>query len=134
MPIRPKRPCRHFGCGKLTDGGYCEIHRAVYQEKQKNRIKESRERYDKKRLPFRQRGYSARWDRVAKNHLHFNPLCVMCADMGRTVGATVVDHVVPHKEDAAKMWGGDLQGLCASHHSQKTARVDGGYGNRRRDA
>ena len=31
MPMKPKKPCRHPGCPKLTDGLYCEEHEALQQ-------------------------------------------------------------------------------------------------------
>ncbi|ELK38933.1 HNH endonuclease, partial [Brevibacillus agri BAB-2500] len=44
--------------------------------------------------------------------------------------ATVVDHIVPHKGDMRKFWDRmNWQALCASCHSKKTAKEDGGFGN-----
>jgi hypothetical protein len=41
----------------------------------------------------------------------------MCKAAGRTVAAAVVDHVVPHRGDAALFWDPDnLQSLCKPHH------------------
>ena len=31
MPMKPKKPCRHPGCPKLTDGLYCEEHEALHR-------------------------------------------------------------------------------------------------------
>lgn len=77
---------------------------------------------------------SARWKAIRRAWLSEHPLCVRCLAMGRTVSATVVDHVTPHKEDAGEMWGGAVQSLCKRHHDSKTAREDGGFGNARREA
>ena len=30
MPRKPKRPCRYPGCPNLSDGVYCEVHRALF--------------------------------------------------------------------------------------------------------
>jgi len=32
MPMKPKKPCRHPGCPKLTDGLYCEEQQARLQQ------------------------------------------------------------------------------------------------------
>ena len=37
--------------------------------------------------------------------------------MGKQVRASVADHVVPHRGDAALFWQGRLQSLCMSCHS-----------------
>ena len=31
MPRKPKKPCKHPGCPKLTDGNYCEEHEALHR-------------------------------------------------------------------------------------------------------
>ncbi len=31
MPMKPKKPCRHPGCPKLTDGLYCEEHEVLHR-------------------------------------------------------------------------------------------------------
>ena len=31
MPRKPKKPCRHPGCPKLTGGLYCEEHEALHR-------------------------------------------------------------------------------------------------------
>lgn len=77
-----------------------------------------------------QRGYGSRWQKARLNYLMLNPLCVECSAEGRVVSAKVVDHIIPHKGDQALFWDqANWQPLCKSHHSQKTARQDGGFGN-----
>ena len=45
--------------------------------------------------------------------------------------ATDVDHIVPHRGDARLLYDeNNLQSLCKSCHSRKTATEDGGFGNR----
>lgn len=47
------------------------------------------------------------------------------------MAATVVDHITPHGGDVALFWDvANWQGLCKAHHDEKTAREDGGFGNR----
>ena len=49
--------------------------------------------------------------------------------------ASDIDHVQPHRGNWHLFLGGvnyeNLQGLCHEHHSMKTAREDGGFGNDR---
>lgn len=75
------------------------------------------------------RGYDGRWRRASKAFLRAHPLCVRCEAEGRLTGATVVDHVVPHKGDPDLFWNqGNWQSLCKRHHDRKTATEDGGLG------
>jgi 5-methylcytosine-specific restriction protein A len=46
--------------------------------------------------------------------------------------ATHVDHIRPIADGGAGLDPTNLQSLCASCHSRKTTRADGGFGNRRR--
>ena len=74
-----------------------------------------------------QRGYGRRWRRLRSCYLSAHPLCVQCVADGELRPATEVDHVLPRR-----LGGTDevenLQALCKRHHSQKTAREDGGFG------
>jgi 5-methylcytosine-specific restriction protein A len=56
-------------------------------------------------------------------YLAVNPLCTECARVGRTEPATDVDHKIARRDrpDLAFAWD-NLNSLCHSHHSQKTAR------------
>lgn len=76
------------------------------------------------------RGYGAKWRKARLAHLQEHPLCAECHKTGRITPATVVDHITPHKGNMKLFWdSNNWQALCASHHSQKTAREDGGFGN-----
>lgn len=78
-----------------------------------------------------QRGYGAAWQKARLNYLMLNPLCVECSAEGRVVSANVVDHIIPHKGDETLFWDeSNWQPLCRTHHSKKTAKQDGGFGNR----
>jgi 5-methylcytosine-specific restriction endonuclease McrA len=57
-----------------------------------------------------------------------DPICRIC----ERYASTVADHIVPHKG----VWElfcdlTNLQGICAACHANKTAKEDGGFGNRR---
>lgn len=32
MPTKPKKPCKHTSCPKLTAGNYCEEHEPVHRK------------------------------------------------------------------------------------------------------
>lgn len=114
MPIKPLHPCSHPGCIKLTRNRYCESHAA---------------RPTVQRPSAHQRGYTYKWSKRAKEFLRAHPWCVECMKMGHLVPATQVDHIIPHKGNQDLFWAeSNWQGLCDSHHSQKTAREDGGFG------
>lgn len=119
MAVRGKSICRHAGCHKLLDvPGYCEAHAALHQKQA-----------DSHRGSASERGYNRRWQKARATYLARNPLCVHCRDEHRTVSATVVDHIVPHKGDQQLFWNtANWQPLCKSHHDRKTAREDGGFG------
>jgi 5-methylcytosine-specific restriction protein A len=85
------------------------------------------------------RGYGSKWQSARSGYLAKHPLCVVCAAEGRTTRATVVDHRIAWQrgknetEQRALFWdSGNWAALCASHHSEKTARVDGSFGSERR--
>lgn len=84
------------------------------------------------RLSAHKRGYTRSWSATAKRVLadvgrtefpHGGPLCSCGA------AAECVDHIRPHKGDQELFWDpANLQSLCDSCHSRKTATEDGGFG------
>ena len=74
--------------------------------------------------------------------LHAHPLCgdraevpsqehSACLRAGKATQGSEVDHIIPHKGDQDLFWDADnLQTLCRSCHSTKTASEDGGFGRR----
>lgn len=107
-PRRPLQPCLEPGCPKLVERGRCKQHRREH---------------DRRRGSFRERGYTRRrWDRLRAEHLVIEPHCRECARNGERRLARVVDHVVPHRGDEALFSDpSNLQTLCPSHHTAKTA-------------
>jgi 5-methylcytosine-specific restriction protein A len=74
--------------------------------------------YDRRRGSARQRGYDARWDRLAAIEKRCHPLCVGCLAIGRTAATEVIDHIMPHKGDRVLFWAPDnRQAACTWHHS-----------------
>ena len=69
------------------------------------RSKRERDREaDARRGSARERGYTAEWDRSARDHLKANPLCRYCALDGLVRPAGLVDHLYPHKGDQDLFW------------------------------
>jgi len=113
MPYKPLHPCGNPRCAALTKARYCVRH-----------AKEDGGAYDRARGSAHQRGYGGKaWAalrRVVLARCHWT-----CEAEGCSQEATEVDHIV------AKRGGGtddpeNLQGLCKSCHSRKTAREDRG--------
>ena len=68
---------------------------------------------------------TARWRRERRLFLMANPLCRMCAAIGRTTLAVVVDHIEPHKGDPALFWDQDnWQPLCKTDHDAAKAELE----------
>ena len=72
MPMKPKKPCRHPGCPKLTDGLYCEEHEVLHRGDRASSSK---------------RGYNRQWQKARARYLKAHPLCVQCLKEGHAVTA-----------------------------------------------
>lgn len=68
---------------------------------------------------------SAAWRLVRAKVLAANPVCIV---PGCLAGARHVDHLVARGRGGAPLDPSNLQALCHSHHSVKTATSDGGFG------
>jgi 5-methylcytosine-specific restriction protein A len=120
MPSAPKKPCAQPGCHNLVDVGFCDKCKSnpalAHERKSAN-----------------ERGYTYRWQKLAKAYLRLHPFAVDVFgthEPGRVYVAEVVDHIIPHKGDQILFWSvSNLQGLTAADHSRKTALEDGGFGN-----
>lgn len=110
MPMKPKRPCKHPGCPRLTSGPYCELHAKVHAGDRASAF---------------ERGYSRRWQMVRKQFLVKHPLCALCEQSGKLTSATVVDHIQPHRGDEALFWDErNWQPLCKKCHDRKTRTLE----------
>jgi len=119
-PWAQPRPCTYPGCGELTHSRRCDLHKDV-----------EKKAADLRRGSAASRGYGGRWEKARRTFLSQNPLCAECARQGRTTMAEVVDHIQPARGNQDLFWDRDnWQSLCARHHSMKTDREDGGFGNR----
>lgn len=102
-----KRGCSYLGCVAIIErGAFCEHHGGREFARDDNRGNAY------------QRGYGGdRWKRIRRIILNRDPICMACG----VEAATVADHITP-KRKGGKDTLENLQGLCASCHSAKTAR------------
>ncbi len=110
MPMKPKRPCKHPGCPRLTNDRYCDQHTNLHTGDRAGAF---------------ERGYSSRWQKARKQFLARHPLCEECQRTGKLTPATVVDHIKPHRGNAALFWDEkNWQPLCKKCHDRKTRTLD----------
>lgn len=84
----------------------------IYSMPIKNRIRSPQRLYD-----------SQRWRSARHTYLGRNPLCLMCKSIGRLEPATVVDHVIPHRNDMTLFWDtANWQPLCKHCHDSYKQR------------
>ena len=131
MPAAPRKPCRSPNCGVLGNTPYCEKHTI----KKEAEVRVERIKYDKERGTSASRGYGSRWTKYSLQYRKANPLCVMCEAKGKLTIAQCVDHITPVSgpDDPEFYNPKNHQGLCHSHHSEKTAKEDGALGNKKRE-
>lgn len=119
MPYRPKRPCSHPGCPKLTDGRFCEEH-----------AKEEARRYERyDRDPVVKKRYNRSWKRIRDSYIALHPLCEQCERNGRITPAEEVHHILPLSQGGTHDFA-NLMALCTPCHSAITARTGGRWGSR----
>ena len=123
MPMRPRGACGERGCPyRAVRRGRCEVHAREAEARY-------RERHPDGRPSASARGYGADWASLRKEFLKAHPLCAN-QDGKR---ATHVDHILPRARGGTDDVN-NLQALCHACHSRKTAMVDGGFGNRKRES
>lgn len=119
MSNKPLRPCRHPGCSQLVSDGYCAVHKQKKPDVRGADAKHWHRLYD---LPV--------WRRdIRPMQLVREPWCRECARYGVSTKATEVDHVVPHRGSLDLFLDrGNLQSLCHTCHSRKTAAENQKFG------
>ena len=112
MPHKPKRPCSHPNCPKLTEGRFCEEHAA--QETRRY------EKYD--RDPAVRRRYGRAWTRIRDRYIAAHPLCEECQKHGKITSAQEVHHIKPLSQGGSHV-DSNLMALCTPCHSRITAKM-----------
>jgi 5-methylcytosine-specific restriction protein A len=121
MAIR--KMCCRPGCDELALEGSarCAEHEAERVAKQKARAARAKLN-DVAKAGAKLYALPA-WKRLRRQWLEAHPLCSDCAGVGLVEAATDVDHITPHRGDRALFFDrNNLQSLCHSCHSRKTAR------------
>ena len=107
MPHSSLRQCTYPGCYVLVKSGRCPEH----STKKVQRDPDIKRMYNSKR-----------WQSMRAVHLAQEPWCRDCLKANVYEFATDVDHIEPHKGDPVLFFSPkNLQSLCPSHHSSKTA-------------
>lgn len=120
---RALHECGHPGCHELTRDTYCERHISFHDKKAKEYA----------RISPSKREYNYKWTQARKAFLAEHPLCECeaCKASGHPLPANVVDHIVPHRGDTKLFWDRDnWQAMNKRCHDKKTARENGGFGNK----
>lgn len=121
---RPLKPCSKCGCRNLTTSRYCDEHRNEWQSQERYYDRHQR---NKKSDTFY---HSAAWKK-ARNVIKVrdNGLCQECLRDKRITIGTIVDHIIPLKQDWHKRLDeSNLQLLCQSCHNKKTGTERAGEG------
>ena len=125
--------CASPGCRRavLLGEKYCEAHKERGEKQDELAAKRRESRRLKFKGPSTDRGYDYRWRKLRNRFIAQHPHCAECLKRGVITMATDVDHIIPHRGDARLLYDeNNLQSLCKSCHSRKTATEDGGFGNR----
>ena len=111
--------CGRSGCPNKAKSGdsYCKEH-----------IQVQRRQYDKQRGSSAERGYDAKWKKYREWYLRNHPLCRICEVEGKTIIATVIDHIVSIRRKGSFWDPNNHQALCKPCHDRKTVTEDGGLG------
>lgn len=117
MPRKPLRPCRYPGCPRLSDGSYCEEHRAKETQTYNRYLRD----------PDTYRRYGRAWKKIRERFLAVHPLCEQCKAEGRLEPAMEVHHVLP-LADGGTNDAHNLMALCKRCHSRITLDANRNFG------
>ena len=107
VPSKPKRPCSHPGCPRLTNGRFCEEHAKAEAKRY--------EQYD--RDPETRRRYGRVWKRMRDAYVQQHPVCELCQRDGQLVATEEVHHKVPLAEGGTHDRN-NLISLCKACHAK----------------
>ena len=111
MPYKPKRPCSYPGCGRLTDGRYCDEHKKIAERQYNQYLRDS----------DTNKRYGRAWKKIRARFLLRHPLCEQCRSEGRLTAAEEVHHILPLASGGTNDEG-NLMALCKSCHSRITVK------------
>ena len=107
MPRKPLKPCKYPGCPNLTEGQYCEEHKAKAQQE-----------YDRySRAQDVHKKYGRAWKRIRDSYAKAHPLCERCLEEGRATPMDEVHHIVPISQGGTHARS-NLRSLCKSCHQR----------------
>jgi 5-methylcytosine-specific restriction protein A len=110
MPSRPLRCCSYPGCPNLVVSGKCAEH-----------SKQDRQRQDRQRGSFRERGYTSNWDKpggIRETKLRRDPICQRCESRGTIKPAKLVHHIVSLSKGGSLSDMNNLLSLCVKCHDE----------------
>lgn len=109
MPYKPKKPCGHPGCPKLSEGRFCEAH-----------AKQNAQEYERyRRDPATRKRYGRAWKRIRDRYVVGHPLCEQCEKAGKITPTQEVHHILPLSEGGIHDES-NLMALCTACHSGVT--------------
>jgi 5-methylcytosine-specific restriction enzyme A len=122
--------CRKAGCNALTNEPYCEKHKRIPEERQR----EAWRKLDEKKTDDAKRFYrSLRWTQASILHRGREPLCRRCRREGIITVATITHHN-PDREILISR-GIDLcddrylESICMEHHQEELRKKRGSGSN-----
>src|SRR5579872_3300163 len=114
MPSAPPRACSDRPCPNFAEAG-CH-----------GRYREHAKAKGRARGTTTQRGYDSTYERLMRMVLAEEPLCRECLKVGLVEASAQCDHIIPIRvRPDLRLVRSNLQGLCTSHHSAKTAKENG---------
>jgi len=114
MPYAAKKECAHPRCPDVVPSGqrHCTKHKRA-------EVKQ----YERGRGSSSERGYDRKWQKIRAVIIARDPVCKAC----NRKPTTDVDHITPRRRGGTDAES-NLQGLCHTCHSSKTATEDGRWG------
>lgn len=107
MPRKPKKGCIYPGCNKLTDGRYCDEHKA--------RVDSSYNRYTRDKNVMKK--YNHEWQKIRTRYVEKHPFCERCYNKGVIKFVEEVHHILPVAKGGTHDES-NLMSLCRSCHNK----------------
>ena len=95
----------------------------AFRKRLKQKYRNETKAFATKRKVDNQKFYnSSKWRKLRKAYVAENPLCVVCESRGFVSAVQEVDHIVPIRLGGSPFDWDNLQSLCKSCHSRKSAK------------